>query len=70
MNCQGGRSAVTKHKDGKVVDIQLENIQQSSQPSQDARFVLALETNDDDIEGVDENIIVLKYLKFVWSNRT
>lgn len=63
LNCQGGRSAVTKHKDGKVVDIQLENIQQSSQPSQDARFVLALETNDDDIEGVDEKHYSIKILK-------
>jgi len=59
---QINRSAIRNIRNERVVDIQLENISQSNQPSEDARCVLAIQTNHED-EDLDEKDYKIKILK-------
>lgn len=59
---QIGRAAIRNIRNERVVDVQLENISQSNQPSEDARCVLAIQTNHED-EDLDEKNYKIKILK-------
>lgn len=62
VTCQANRSAIKNLKNNRVIDIQIENISQSNQPAEDARSVLALQTNDHD-DSVEESVYDIRILK-------
>lgn len=60
---QANRASIRNIRQERMVDIQLENIAQSNQPSEDARSVLAIESvndGDEDLEYKDYKIKILK----------
>lgn len=63
VTCQANRSAIKNLKNNRVIDIQIENISQSNQPAEDARSVLALQTNDHHDDSTDESVYDIRILK-------